>query len=330
MKYRVILFGCCIAALNIIAGDMIQEIDIRGSWQFMTQDNMEFAEKNYDDSGWDTIHVPGKWEDQGFKEHDGYAWYRYHVNISGSIKDQGILLRLGKIDDVDRVYINGHYLQGRGGFPPNYATAFNWDRQYLIPQDYIEFDQENVIAVRIYDEWGDGGIVSGPVGIYRQEIIKLEVNLAGLWSFMPGNDPEYSNFNYKDRHWEKIHVPGAWEAQSHNDLDGHAWYRKTVTIPKSLNKDKVILVLGRIDDSEEVFFNGIRIARNRSFPARNEKVFSDAWQQERFYYVPLHIIRWNAANVIAVHVFDVQHLGGIYEGPVGLATQNALIKYKSK
>lgn len=328
MNSRIILLACCIG-VHLTAGELTRAVDIRGMWRFITQDNEAFAEKNWDDSDWDQINVPGKWEDQGYHDHDGYAWYRYHVRIPGSLKGKGIMLRLGKIDDVDRVFINGHYLQGRGGFPPDYESAFNWDRQYLIPAGFIDFDRENVIAVRIYDEWGDGGIVSGPVGIYSQDIIQLDIDLAGKWLFKPGDNPEYAETDYNDRGWDHITVPGAWEAQSHPDLDGYAWYRKTVIIPESLKKDKVILVLGRIDDSEEVFFNGVRIARNRYFPSRNEKIYSDAWQKERFYYIPLHIIRWNKPNVIAVRVFDVQLMGGIYEGPVGLTSQKSLIDYKS-
>ncbi|MBN2103779.1 glycoside hydrolase [bacterium] len=329
MKYRIIILSCCLT-LPVIAGEALQEIDMRGTWRFLTDDNLNFSKKNWDDSTWDTIRVPGKWEDQGYRDHDGYAWYRYRVKIPKSLKDQGIVLRLGKIDDVDRVYINGHFLQGRGGFPPNYISAFNWDRQYLIPADLIEFDQENVIAVRVYDEWGDGGITSGPIGIYSQKIIGLDIDLSGAWRFMPGDNPEYAEFDYNDRSWETIRVPETWESQSHPDLDGFAWYRKTVTVPESMKKDKVILVLGRIDDFDEVYFNSIRIARHRSMPNRIETIHSDAWQQERFYYVPLHIIRWNADNVIAVRVYDSINTGGIYEGPVGLTNQKFLIQYRSQ
>ena len=170
MKYTIAFLGCCMA-LQTMAGETTRVIDLKGSWRFIAQDNKDFAKKNWDDSDWDTIRVPDKWENQGYRDHDGYAWYRYQVKIPGTLKHQGtgIILRLGKIDDVDRVYINGYYLQGRGGFPPDYSSAFNWDRQYIIPSDFINFGQENVIAVRIYDEWGDGGIVSGPVGIYQQE-----------------------------------------------------------------------------------------------------------------------------------------------------------------
>ncbi|MBN1781413.1 glycoside hydrolase [bacterium] len=313
---------------GIFAAENERKIDLRGSWHFITGDNMEFARKDWNDSDWEEIRVPGKWEDQGHRDYDGYAWYRKNITIPGSLKDDGIVLRLGKIDDVDMVYLNGMYLQGLGGFPPKYNSAFNWDRQYLIPHDLIDFDRNNVIAIRVYDEWGDGGLVSGPVGVYVQKIIRLDVDLAGTWAFMPGDDPEYSEPDYNDARWNKIRVPGHWEPQSYPELNGFAWYRKTVTVPASMKQDKIILVLGRIDDYDEVFFNGIRIARSNGFPRTETTLVIDSWQRERFYYIPDHMIQWNGRNTIAVRVYDAMYSGGIYEGPIGITSQRALLQYK--
>jgi hypothetical protein len=316
--------------LNLTAGETVREINLSGTWKFILGDKMAYAEKNWDDSDWKSVQVPDKWENQGYRDYDGYAWYRNKVKIPASLKSKGILLRLGKIDDVDRVYFNGVFLQGRGGFPPTFSTAYNWDRQYLIPPSMIEFARENTIAVRVYDEWGDGGIVSGPVGIDTQLLIELAIDLSGLWSFIPGDDAAYKNPDIDVQRWESIRVPGAWESQTHEDLDGFAWYRKTEVIPDRFKNDKLVLVLGRIDDSDEVFVNGTRIARTGTFPDGGQASYPDAWQKERFYYIPLHIIRWNGNNVIAVRVYDIQQTGGIYEGPVGVATQKAFLKYKGQ
>ncbi|MBN2087965.1 glycoside hydrolase [candidate division KSB1 bacterium] len=289
---------------------------------------MSYAEKKYDDSRWMTIQAPGKWENQGFSEYDGYAWYRINVVIPASLKENGILLRLGKIDDVDMVFINGQFLQGRGVFPPHYQTAFNRDRQYLIPQNIIHFDKENVIAIRVYDEWGEGGLISGPVGIYSQTIIELRIDLSGFWPFQPGDKTEYAQETYNDRKWKRIHVPGTWETQAYPDLDGWAWFRKTVQLPLTLKFDKVILVLGKIDANDEVYFNGIRIGHTGLFPSNDSDPKEEKWEKERFYYIPHHIIHWNSLNVIAVRVYDYNGSGGIYEGPVGITSQKALIEYK--
>jgi hypothetical protein len=324
---------CCLLAclsIQILAGDIYQEINLQGAWKFITGDNPDYANQNWNDSQWKSIQVPGKWEDQGYKDHDGYAWYRTRVRIPASLGDDGIVLRLGKIDDVDMVFLNGQFLQGRGSFPPHYQTAFNWDRQYLVPPDMIHFDKDNVIAVRIYDEWGDGGITSGPIGLYSQPLIKLSLNLSGNWSFTTGDQPEYSEPEFNDQTWRQVRVPCAWENQGAEDYNGYAWYRKSVKIPGQLQGDKVILVLGRIDDSDEVYFNGIRIGRTGGMPKGNETVYTNSWQLERFYYLPPHAIHWNDTNLIAVRVYDQGGSGGIYEGPIGLATKKAFLQYKNR
>ena len=322
------LIGCL--SIQVLAGEIYQEINLQGAWKFMKGDNPDYADQEWNDSQWNTIQVPGKWEDQGNRDYDGYAWYRTKIRIPASLKNNGIILRLGKIDDVDMVFVNGQFLQGRGNFPPHYQSAFNWDRQYLIPADMIHFNQDNVIAVRVYDEWGDGGITSGPVGLYSQELIKLSLDLSGNWLFRTGDQPDYSEPEFDDSTWKQVHVPSTWENQGAAAYDGYSWYRKSVKIPRRLQGDKIILVLGRIDDSNEVYFNGIRIGRTGGMPKGNERVYTDSWQQERFYYIPVHAINWDSDNMIAVRVYDKEGNGGIYEGPIGLATQKAFIQYRSR
>ena len=47
--------------------------------------------------------------------------------------------------------------------------ALQWERFYIIPPHLIRWDQENVIAVRVYDIYRTGGIWDGPVGITTRE-----------------------------------------------------------------------------------------------------------------------------------------------------------------
>ena len=89
------------------------DISLQGRWKFHTRDNMDWAREDFDDSGWDEIFVPGKWEDQQYRNYDGYAWYRTNVRYT---KDLGeyIVLLLGKIDDIDQVFINGQLIASTG------------------------------------------------------------------------------------------------------------------------------------------------------------------------------------------------------------------------
>jgi len=42
-------------------------------------------------------------------------------------------------------------------------------RAYFIPDHVLRPDSENIISVRVYDGFVDGGIYDGPIGLITQE-----------------------------------------------------------------------------------------------------------------------------------------------------------------
>ena len=85
-----------------------------------------------------------------------------------------MVILMGKIDDIDQVFINGTFVGSTGEFPLNSRSEANvgqeYDafRGYYIPDGLLKKNQKNVIAVRVLDTGGDGGIYEGPVGIITQ------------------------------------------------------------------------------------------------------------------------------------------------------------------
>ena len=76
-----------------------------------------------DDSDWLPIRPGLSWEKQGFPDYDGYAWYRIHVRLPESLRNdpsvrrhQSLTVTLGKIDDVDQTWFNGKVI-GTTGLP---------------------------------------------------------------------------------------------------------------------------------------------------------------------------------------------------------------------
>ncbi len=138
--------------------------DLSGKWLFKKGDDPSYSKKDFNDANWREIYAPGKWEEQ-IGGYDGFAWYRKHITIPEIWSNKDIKLFIGSIDDSDEVYFNGERIGGGGSLPPNYKTAYNQNRLYLIPGEPIEFDKDNVIAVRVYDFTGDGGLVYGPIEI---------------------------------------------------------------------------------------------------------------------------------------------------------------------
>jgi sialate O-acetylesterase len=315
----------------ILAGDLNREIDLRGEWLFEIGDNLEFADPNYNDSRWVTVNVPDAWENEGFPGFNGYGWYRTSFIVPKTIKNKIIILKLGQIDDVDRVYFNGRLLGGYGDFPPAYQTAFDQNRIYQIPSSFINFGRKNTLAVRVYDHQGGGGIVHGEVGIYTQNRrLTLDVDLSGFWKFKTGDSMDWATADFDDKTWKSIAVPCTWEQQGYARHDGYAWYRKKVKISKSLAKSKPVLLLGKINDVDCIYFNGAVLGETGKFPKGDNDKPESARDVEREFFIPSFLIQSSQDNVIAVRVYDAGNNGGIYSGYIGIASRENYLKYSRR
>ena len=139
-------------------------------WKFQVGDSMQYADPLFNDSGWKTISPNQVWERQGYATYDGFAWYRVTFMVPASLKRDalkygGLLLNLGRIDDVDFTYFNGVLVGSTGKLPPDYVTEWSTPRAYTIAPDAVLWGKPNILAVRVYDASGDGGIYSGPVSL---------------------------------------------------------------------------------------------------------------------------------------------------------------------
>jgi hypothetical protein len=306
-------------------------VNLRGGWKFSIGDDESWANPKFNDKNWEVIKVPSSWEEEGFHGYNGYAWYRKHFYTSSSMKGRNIIVRLGRIDDVDEVYVNGNLIGSSGTFPPEYHSAYNAWREYQLPEKYLNFDEDNVIAVRVYDSQMEGGIVEGDIGLYEKEgMMQLDYNLAGSWKFKTGDNSEWKESNFNDKSWRKIYVPSAWDAQGYSRYDGFGWYRIKFTMPNYLANRKLVLVLGKIDDIDEVYVNGKLVGSTGSMegdPYPREFNEMGEYTQFRGYFLPDGLFQSDKDITIAVRVYDGYNIGGIYEGPIGLIEQSKYTKY---
>jgi len=309
-------------------------ISLEGSWSFSIGTNSDWKLRSYDDSDWDRVRVPSSWENEGFHDYNGYAYYRKKVNISSDYDGQMLYLKLGYIDDVDEVYFNGKKIGSTGTFPPRYRTAYNAYRKYSIPEDLVRYDRLNLIAVKVYDSEQAGGIVSGDIGIYASSFgIKMDVSLQGAWKFHLGDNFDWKAKNYGDSNWNKIFVPSKWEDQGYKKYDGYAWYRKKFVYTGGISNENMVIIVGRIDDCDQVFINGVLVGTTGKMPKVERKSFRInglEWRAFRGYYFPANLLKKNEENTIAVRVYDKGGDGGIYEGPVGIVSQSKYIDFWRK
>jgi hypothetical protein len=159
-------FILIVLAGAFMSGAAAQGVSLEKGWKFSTGDSTQWSLPAYDDSRWKPIDVHRPWEQQGYDKYDGFGWYRLHVVIPSSLKDKAYLkdsvrLNLGIIDDNDEVYLNGKLIAAYGGQHNGSIKNGNYGpRSYTLStgNPAILWDKENVLAIRIYDGGGDGGI----------------------------------------------------------------------------------------------------------------------------------------------------------------------------
>lgn len=309
-----------------LMNDLHLKINLKGVTKFKIGDNLKWKESDYDDSSWDKIRVPSQWENEGFNGYDGYAWYR--MSFDGSMLSPSDIhfLVLGFIDDMDEVYLNGVLIGKSGVFPPNNKTAYNSFRKYSIPSDLINYKRNNTLAIRVYDEYGDGGIIRGDIGIYiskKPEDLHLSQNLSGIWEFSRGIGSTYNDEKINNANWEDILVPSYWDNHGYKTLDGYAWYKKDFTLSFQKQSGKnYYLVLGKIDDFDETYLNGIKIGETNDAKGFG---YSQSYLKTRVYKIPANVLKENQTNQLLVKVYDLGYDGGIYKGPIGIYEEKELI-----
>lgn len=185
---NLVLIICLGAIIQGITAQNEPSVSLFSGWKFATGDQAACVKPDFKDTGWKTMAMDKNWELQGFDVYDGYAWYRIKVVIPSSLKKHvylkdSVQLGLGKINNFDQSYLNGELLGMNGqtvapGISPDPAfikapmATYDVQRNYILQVNdpRIRWDQENIIAIRIFDEGGMGGIYAGDLSIRMRKL----------------------------------------------------------------------------------------------------------------------------------------------------------------
>jgi len=139
--------------------------------KFITGDDASWSKPGFPDNEWKDQKLGEVWQRQGFPDYHGYAWYRIHVKIASSLKNSAgwkdsLRIFLAHVNDVDQTFLNGVEIGKIGSFPTDpggYISKWPFVREYHLGSNNpaIKWDEENIIAVRVYDGGGSGGIFMG-------------------------------------------------------------------------------------------------------------------------------------------------------------------------
>ena len=133
----------------------------------------QWKEPAYDDSHWPVMLAPKLWEEQSLNDFDGVVWYRKTIVLNAAAAGKEATLELAMIDDADETYINGIKIGN--------TNTYNAKRKYTVPAGILK-EGNNVIAIRILDTGGGGGIW-GDAADLKITIADNIISLAGNWQY---------------------------------------------------------------------------------------------------------------------------------------------------
>jgi len=149
------------------AGPPVPALDLAGEWRFRFDKTAEAFRKDgflegvragwfardFDDSSWRTIAVPGEWISQTGSP-NGYAWHRRRFVLR---EVRPMLLYVGGIDDASTIYLNGREV-GR-------TRGWKTPHQFDVTEHLVR--GENVIAIAVED-WGGGAGITSPIKLIEK------------------------------------------------------------------------------------------------------------------------------------------------------------------
>ena len=123
---------------------------------------------------WETMTLPASWESAGHEGFDGIVWFRREVDLPPAWAGRDLILRLGAIDDIDTTWVNGTEV--------GTTTGWTTERTYRIPAAALR-PGRNVIAVRVLDTGGDGGLWNPrtPPSLAPADDSAPTLSLSGPW-----------------------------------------------------------------------------------------------------------------------------------------------------
>ena len=142
--------------------------------------NPPWSATNLDTSSWKTMTLPTYWENAGYPDFDGTFWFRRIVDLPEDWNGSDVELHLGAVDDNDTTWVNGVEVGA--------TIGYNLPRVYRVPAGVLK-RSANVIAVRVLDTGGYGGLYGGddPMRLVVNAGEKTNsISLTGVWLYRKG------------------------------------------------------------------------------------------------------------------------------------------------
>ena len=190
---------------NITLGQSI--VALTGPWKFHTGDDPQWADPNFNDSGWETVdltptagsfnpivgfsgYVPG-WTGKGHPGYWGYGWYRIRVSTARRPGQKLALAGPADVNDAFQVFVNGKLLGSFGKFSERGSPVAYMSQPTMFPLPELHADSgaddaTQVLAFRIWMDPSTLGLVPNPGGMHsvpllgEADVVAAQYQLAWL------------------------------------------------------------------------------------------------------------------------------------------------------
>ena len=123
---------------------------------------------------WETMPIPGRWEENGLPGLDGTVWFRRSVTLPADWAGANLEFRAERIEDQDSTFVNGVFV--------GTETQVGDTRAYRVPASILR-PGENVVTVWVHDRTGFGGLTTEPMLVHPDG---RTLSLAGDWAYHVG------------------------------------------------------------------------------------------------------------------------------------------------
>jgi len=237
----------------------------------------KWQDPKLDDSSWKTVTLPGGFRDLGVPDTPAVAYFRREITALAKIPDGRNLLRLGVVEKMDTVYINGQMVGGS-------AWVEN-PRNYMLRPGVLK-PGKNQITIRVLKTLPDGGFTAKPEEMKIQLADNTVIPLSGEWKGKVSVDarpPQPLPMAYQN--WPVIPsvlYEGMIAPITPLAITGAIWYQGAANSERAYEYRKVMPAI--IADWRHAFGQGdfpFYVVSLPTFKVRSAVPVEDAWAETR-------------------------------------------------
>ena len=156
------------------------------------------------------------------------------------------------------------------------------------------------------DEWLARAVYA--MAVKHRDVFTLALHQADQQKIAEGFEVEETVIDWSSpdtdvSDWKQIRTPDRWsktKAEELHDFDGIVWTRTSFDLEKHTNTGSATLSLGPIDDSDDVYINGVLVGSSRR-----------KWNAPRVYKVPAKVLK-KGENIMVIKITDSGGRGGVF------------------